>query len=121
MAHSIESRTPFLDHKLVETLFSIEPSLRIQKGVTKSLLKKVMHNKLDNSILQRKKKGFSNPYMEYLIHSQKINLIQEVNRATEMFKKEKLDEYIQGASNGSFKQHIWGLYVLSFWIKKNLL
>jgi asparagine synthase (glutamine-hydrolysing) len=121
MAHSIESRTPFLDHKLAEVVFSTDPKLRYKEGVTKSLLKKIMHNKLDSKILQRKKKGFSNPYMEYLIHSEKINIIQEVNEQTGMFHKEKLNEYILRASNGSFKQHIWGLYVLSCWIKKELL
>jgi asparagine synthase (glutamine-hydrolysing) len=121
MAHSIESRTPFLDHKLAEAIFSISPKLRYEDGVTKSLLKQVMANKLDNETLTRKKKGFSNPYMEYLIHSKKINLIKEVNSQTGMFKNEKLDEYIQTATKGSFKQHIWGLYVLSYWIKKNLL
>jgi asparagine synthase (glutamine-hydrolysing) len=59
--------------------------------------------------------------MEYLIKSKRIELIQEVNKQTGMFKTDKLDEYIKGASKGSFKQHIWGLYVLSVWIKKNLL
>jgi len=121
MAHSIESRTPFLDHELASLIFSIDPKLRYEEGITKALLKKVMHNKLDDKILKRKKKGFANPYMEYLISSKKIELIKEVNEQTGMFKKEKLDEYIQTASKGSFKQHIWGLYVLSFWIKKNLL
>jgi asparagine synthase (glutamine-hydrolysing) len=121
MAHSIESRTPFLDHELAQLLFRIEPKLRYEEGVTKALLKKVMQGKLDEKILKRKKKGFANPYMEYLINSEKITLIQEVNEQTGMFKKEKLNEYIQTASRGSFKQHIWGLYVLSFWIKKNLL
>jgi len=121
MAHSIESRTPFLDHKLVETVFSLSPKLRYEEGITKSLLKKIMRSKLDESILTRKKKGFANPYMEYLINSKKINLIKEVNAETGMFKADKLDEYIQTASKGSFKQHIWGLYVLSYWIKKNLL
>ena len=121
MAHSIESRTPFLDHKLVQTVFSIDPKLRYEEGITKSLLKKAMHGKLDERILKRKKKGFSNPYMEYLINSKKIELIKEVNQQTGLFKAEKLDEYIKGASNGSFKQHIWGLYVFSHWIKKNLL
>ena len=121
MAHSIESRTPFLDHKLAQSIFSISPKLRYEDGITKSLLKQVMTNKLDNSILTRKKKGFSNPYMEYLIHSKKINLIKEVNNQTGMFKNDKLEEYIQTASRGSFKQHVWGLYVLSYWIKKNLL
>jgi asparagine synthase (glutamine-hydrolysing) len=121
MAHSIESRTPFLDHKLVETVFSLDPKLRYEDGVTKSLLKEIMKSKLSPEILKRKKKGFSNPYMEYLINSKKINLIHEVNEQTGLFKRKELDEYIQTASKGSFKQHVWGLYVLSHWIKKNLL
>ena len=121
MAHSIESRTPFLDHKLASLIFSIDPKLRYEEGITKSLLKQIMTDKLPHKILTRKKKGFANPYMEYLIHSKKINLIQEVNAQTGMFHKKKLDEYINTASKGRFKQHVWGLYVLSYWIKKNLL
>ncbi len=121
MAHSIESRTPFLDHHLAQTVFSIDPKLRYEDGITKSLLKQIMTNKLSNKTLTRKKKGFSNPYMEYLINSGNIALIKEVNKKTGMFKTDKLDEYIQTATKGSFKQHIWGLYVLSHWIKKNLL
>jgi asparagine synthase (glutamine-hydrolysing) len=121
MAHSIESRTPFLDHELAKIVFSISPKLRYEDGVTKSLLKQIMANKLNNETITRKKKGFANPYMEYLINSQKIDLIKEVNDQTGMFKSNKLDEYIQTASRGSFKQHVWGLYVLSYWIKKNLL
>ncbi|WP_434580805.1 asparagine synthase (glutamine-hydrolyzing) [Sulfurimonas sp. NW15] len=121
MAHSIESRTPFLDHKLASLIFGIDPKLRYEDGITKSLLKQIMTDKLPDKILTRKKKGFSNPYMEYLISSKKIDLIQEVNVQTGMFHKKKLDEYINTASRGSFKQHVWGLYVLSYWIKKNLL
>ena len=121
MAHSIESRTPFLDHKLASTVFSIHPELRYQDRVTKSLLKEIMKPTLDEKILKRKKKGFSNPYMEYLINSKNIDIITQVNNTTGMFKKEKLAEYIDIASKGSFKQHVWGLYVLSCWINKNLL
>ena len=121
MAHSIESRTPFLDHKLVETVFSLNPKLRYEDGITKSLLKDIMKDKLDKKILSRKKKGFANPYIEYLIESKKISLIQEINKQTGLFKEEKLAEYIKGAKSGAFKQHIWGLYVLSVWIKKYLL
>ena len=121
MVHSIESRTPFLDHKLVQTVFSLAPELRYEDGVTKSLLKEIMKPKLNAKILKRKKKGFSNPYMEYLINSKKINLIHEVNQQTGFFKEKELSEYINRASKGSFKQHIWGLYVVSYWIKKYLL
>jgi len=121
MAHSIESRTPFLDHKLASLIFSISPKLRYEDGVTKSLLKEIMRGKLDDTILTRKKKGFSNPYMEYLINSKKINLIKEVNKKTGIFKQKELDEYINRASKGSFKQHVWGLYVFSYWMDRCLL
>ncbi len=121
MAHSIESRTPFLDHKLACGIFSIDPKLRYEDGVTKSLLKEIMKEKLNDKILKRKKKGFSNPYMEYLINSKQIDLIKEVNEQTGMFKRAELNEYITTASKGSFKQHVWGLYVLSVWLKKWML
>ncbi len=121
MAHSIESRTPFLDHNLVESIFSIKPELRYQNGVTKDILKKVARPFLDEKILKRKKKGFANPYMEYIIASGKIEKILHVNSKTALFKNEALQDYINRARAGKFKQHVWGLYVLSCWIERELL
>jgi asparagine synthase (glutamine-hydrolysing) len=120
MAHTIESRTPFLDHKLASAVFSIAPHLRYEDGITKSLLKEIAKPYLTDKIINRKKKGFSNPYMEYLLSANKLKLIKEVNLQTGFFKEDKLDEYLSSASKGDFKQHIWGLYVLSVWIKKHL-
>ena len=121
MAHSIESRTPFLDHNLAESVFSIAPQLRYQDGVTKALLKKVAADYLPAEVIKRKKKGFSNPYMEWLAASGKIGLIEEVNEQTGLFNRDVLKEYIERGVRGRFKQHVWGLYVLSYWIKRNLL
>ena len=121
MAHSIESRTPFLDHKFASAVFSIDPKLRYEDGITKSLLKSIARPHIGEKTVSRRKKGFSNPYMEYLVESKKIELIREVNDKTGIFKKEGIDEYIQKASRGSFKQHVWGLYVLSVWLKKYFL
>ena len=121
MAHSIESRTPYLDHRLTEALFATEPSLRYRDGVTKSLLKKIAAAHLPQEVLSRKKKGFSNPYMEWLIASGKIDLIAQVNEQTGMFNKEVLEKYLEMARRGRFKQHVWGLYVLSHWLQKELL
>jgi asparagine synthase (glutamine-hydrolysing) len=121
MHHSLEARTPFLDHKFAELVFSIDPRLRYEEGVTKALFKTLMQEKLPNTIIQRKKKGFSNPYMEYLIDSGKIDVIQEVNEKTNLFKKDVLQRYIKTANKGTFKQHVWGLFVLSEWIKRELL
>ncbi|MFT7861183.1 MAG: asparagine synthase (glutamine-hydrolyzing) [Sulfurimonas sp.] len=121
MHHSLESRTPFLDHKFTSLIFSIAPELRYRDGITKSLLKKVMQDKLPEAIIKRKKKGFSNPYMEYLLASGKISVIEEVNDEMGMFKKDILQRYISTAKKGTFKQHIWGLYVLSDFLKREFL
>ena len=121
MAHSIESRTPFLDHELSSLVFSLDPKLRYGDKETKNLLKQIMKPHLGNEIISRRKKGFSNPYMEFLLNTKKIELIKEVNDETGLFKSKELDELITGAKIGAFKHHIWGLYVLSVWIKKWLL
>jgi len=121
MAHTIESRTPFLDHHLASTIFNISPHLKYEDNVTKSLLKSVVKPLLNDEILNRKKKGFSNPYIEYLISAEKLNIIKEVNNQTGMFKTKELNEYLESAKTGGFKQHVWGLYVLSIWIKKWIL
>ena len=121
MAHSIEARTPFLDHTLVDFIFSVEPKRKYEANQPKALLKTVAKAYLSDTILTRKKKGFSNPYMEYLINSDKIALIEKVNAQTGMFNSDILERYIDRAKAGRFKQHVWGLYVLSYWIEKNLL
>ncbi len=121
MVNTIEARTPFLDHKLVSSVFSITPHLRYEDSITKSLLKSIVKPLLNEKIIHNKKKGFSNPYMEYLIDSNKLILIVEVNKKTALFKKDELQLYLSNAHKGHFKQHIWGLYVLSVWIKKHLL
>jgi asparagine synthase (glutamine-hydrolysing) len=121
MAHTIEARTPFLDHTLAETVLSVDPALRIGNGGTKTLLKQIARNYLSDEIIDRKKKGFANPYMEWLIASGRIELIREVNNKTGLFYPEEVDNYIDMARRGRFKQHVWGLYVLSHWIKRELL
>lgn len=121
MAHTIEARTPFLDHALAEAALSVDPSVRIGEGKTKTLLKRVAQTYLSDEIIHRKKKGFSNPYMEWLVASERIGLIREVNAQTGLFHQETVEKYIEMARRGRFKQHVWGLYVLSHWINRELL
>lgn len=121
MVHTLEARTPFLDHALVEAIYGTDPALRIGEGGTKSLLKQIAKEYLSQDILQRKKKGFSNPYMEWLYASGRVDLISRVNKQTGLFHDEVLEKYIETGAKGRFKQHVWGLYVLSHWIERELL
>ncbi|HEV2801802.1 MAG TPA: asparagine synthase (glutamine-hydrolyzing) [Pyrinomonadaceae bacterium] len=62
MAASIESRVPFLDHKLVEFTARLPPSLKLRRGwTTKYILRESMKNVLPAPILSRKKMGFPVP------------------------------------------------------------
>lgn len=121
MVHTLEARTPFLDHSLIEAVYGADPSLRIGEGGTKSLLKSIGTKYLSPKILQRKKKGFSNPYLEWLYASKRISLIREINQQTGIFHDEVLEKYIEMGGRGRFKQHVWGLYLLSHWIERELL
>ena len=65
MAHSIEVRPPFLDHRIVEFAASLPPSLKINGSRQKVVLKNLMRNKLPASVLSRKKVGFDIPAHEW--------------------------------------------------------
>ena len=62
MAASIESRVPFLDHKLVEFAASLPPRLKLRGFTTKWILREAVRPMLPPSILARRKMGFPVPF-----------------------------------------------------------
>jgi asparagine synthase (glutamine-hydrolysing) len=62
MRHSIETRLPFLDYRLVEMAVSLPTKIKIKNGWTKFILRKAIENKLPENIVWRKNKfGFEAP------------------------------------------------------------
>lgn len=61
MAASIESRVPFLDHKLVEFTARLPERMKLRRGQTKYILRRSMKNLLPEQILKRPKMGFPVP------------------------------------------------------------
>lgn len=66
MAHSLEARAPFLDHKLVEFAVALPAGQKIRNSVNKYILRKFMENKLPPEIIGRKKHGFLVPITKWL-------------------------------------------------------
>src|ERR1044071_6685506 len=66
MAASIESRVPFLDHKLVEFAAKLPVNMKLRGLTTKYILRKAMRNRLPEEILTRKKMGFPVPIGAWL-------------------------------------------------------
>ncbi|MEW5766968.1 MAG: asparagine synthase (glutamine-hydrolyzing) [bacterium] len=61
MANSLEARSPFLDHKLVEFAASLPPNLKLKGKTTKYILKNSLKKYLPRNILCRDKMGFGVP------------------------------------------------------------
>jgi len=66
MAHGLEVRAPFLDHRLAEWAFRLPPHLKIGAGGGKRLLKAAQEERIDREILYRQKQGFSPPLARWL-------------------------------------------------------
>jgi asparagine synthase (glutamine-hydrolysing) len=62
MAHSVEARVPFLDHKLWEFTAQLPPQFKLGHGLEKQLLRAAMKNKLPAAIRLRRKQGLAAPH-----------------------------------------------------------
>ena len=86
MAHGVEVRLPFLNAELVKFVFSLPSDLKISNGFSKSLLRKLMDEKLPREIVWRtdkvgfeppQKKWMNEPVMADFLHESKKKLIEE--------------------------------------------
>ena len=117
MAHSIEARSPFLDKELVEFIFNLPENIR---GRKKSLIKKVASKYLPTEIINRRKKGFAYPFLEWLKEENEFSYILTINQKTKIFNENYLKEIVK-SGHKRYKQHIWTLYLFSRWVEKNYL
>ncbi|MCS5620584.1 MAG: asparagine synthase C-terminal domain-containing protein, partial [Nitrospinaceae bacterium] len=123
MAHPLEVRVPFMDHRLVEMMFRIPG--KEKNGYAKFLLESSMKSLLPESIWRRKKMGFTFPF-EIWMHGALRPEIEPVLLA----KTEQLDGLMAQNSvekiwNDFLVRKIswsrpWALYVLKSWLNKNL-
>lgn len=78
MLHSLEVRSPFLDYRIVEMALRIPPHLRIQRGVSKYLLRRLAARRLPRSVAAAPKKGFGIPLYQWLFKSSQSHEIREL-------------------------------------------
>jgi asparagine synthase (glutamine-hydrolysing) len=124
MAHSLEVRPPFLDHRIVEFAATLPASLKIRGSRQKVLLKELMRDKLPASVLRRKKIGFDIPAHDWLRGCLRP-MMQEVltdgaSEHANLFRREVIEtqirDHLERRVNVGY--HLWGLMVLFLWMKK---
>jgi asparagine synthase (glutamine-hydrolysing) len=65
MAHSLEARVPFLDHRLVELLAPVSANVKLPGYTRKNVLRKAMSRHLPDSLMRAGKKGFNVPLRDW--------------------------------------------------------
>jgi asparagine synthase (glutamine-hydrolysing) len=120
MAHSIETRVPFLDHKLVEFAATIPPEMSLQGETTKAVLKNAMRGTLPDSIIDRPKKGFAVP-LRYWFRGKLSSyardlLLGDRARRRGIFKPEAIEQILSRHEHGQdLDLQLWTLLSFELW------
>jgi asparagine synthase (glutamine-hydrolysing) len=124
MAHSVEVRPPFLDHRIIEFAASIPTELKIQGDRQKYVLKELMETKLPSSITQRKKVGFDIPTHEWFRGPLRSLLMETFESAqaehADLFNFDVIDRLTKSHMDRNINvgYHLWGLMTLFLWMKR---
>jgi asparagine synthase (glutamine-hydrolysing) len=124
MAHAVEVRPPFLDHRIVEFAATLPTELKIHGGCQKYLLKELMKRRLPASIAQRKKIGFDIPAHDWLRGTLRSMLTETLTSAeeehSELFCFETIRNYMRLHLDRRINigYHLWGLVILFLWMKR---
>jgi asparagine synthase (glutamine-hydrolysing) len=121
MACSLEMRTPFLDHRLIEFAEGLPGKLKVRRFQLKYILKKAVERWLPREIVYRQKRGFSVPIASWMRNELRPlvdeTLAEEKLRRQGMFNaafvRRLLDEHWSGKAD--HRKNLWALFAFQLW------
>jgi asparagine synthase (glutamine-hydrolysing) len=121
MAHSLEARSPLLDHELMEFAASIPATLKVRGKEKKWILREALRPWLPTEVLDRPKQGFSPPIAQWFRHDLRETarevLLDPASLSRGYFRPEMvrglLDRHAAGTSDES--KRLWALFMLELW------
>ena len=124
MSVSLEARSPFLDHVLMEFAASLPEKMKLRRMTTKYLLKKVLKEIVPGENLTRKKMGFGVPIGYWFRGSMKAflreTLLSEKSLRRGFFQPQRVrtlvDEHIENKVDHSHR--LWSLMMLELWFER---
>ncbi|MFZ4427791.1 MAG: asparagine synthase (glutamine-hydrolyzing) [Saprospiraceae bacterium] len=119
MAFSIESRVPFLDHRLVEYAFSLPSGYKVKEGVTKYILRESLKDILPLKVYARRdKKGFVTPGETDWLRGPLRALLETSFPAGTGVNEKKASRILQDYRKGqdAHAQLVWRLVQFNYWL-----
>ena len=117
MAHSLEVRPPFLDHRIVEFARTLPSPMKRNKAI----LRRLMRDRLPDSVITRSKQCFDIPVHDWFRTILRDLLMDTLATAPEVpFDMAKVRRVAEDhlARRGNYGYHLWGLLILFLWMKR---
>ncbi|MDQ6758483.1 MAG: asparagine synthase (glutamine-hydrolyzing) [Acidobacteriota bacterium] len=124
MAHALEVRVPYLDHRLAEFAASLPESLKVSGAGLKVVLRHLMASKLPREVIKRPKQGFDIPAHDWFRNALRPLLLDTLTRTaveeSGLFHwktvEKLIDDHMERRANLGY--HLWGLLTLFLWMKR---
>jgi len=124
MAVSLEARSPFLDHHVIEFAASLPQNLKLRRLTSKYLLKKVLRKLLPSENLKRRKMGFGVPVGHWFRGKMqpflREVLLSEKALRRGLFQPDEVKQLIELHVRGErdYSQQLWTLLMLELWFNR---
>lgn len=124
MATSLECRSPFLDHKLIEFAATLPGRYKLSAGGRhKHILKEAFRDWLPQGFMDRPKQGFSVPLARWLREDlgdmMRATLVERATLAP-WFRQDTVTRQVEDhlSGRGSHSNRLWALFVLAMWVER---
>ncbi|WMJ72882.1 asparagine synthase (glutamine-hydrolyzing) [Cytophagaceae bacterium ABcell3] len=126
MAHGLEVRVPFLDHRVVDFAFSLPEESKIDKKMKKKILQDTYRDILPKELYNRPKHGFEVPLLKWFRKEMKSLIVddllsKEFIEEQDIFDPEEIERLKQqlfSSNPGDVHARIWAIVVFQYWWKK---
>src|SRR4051812_13176940 len=127
MAHSLEARSPFLDHHLLELAARLPMEMKLQRGGGKRILKRALHGIVPDEVLDRPKMGFGVPLKHWfrgeLRDPLRDLLLDPSAHCREYLVGSEIEKLLAEHAAGHYDhaQRLWALVQLETWHREVLI